>query len=116
METLKQITKPRQVRRRYTKEFKEQILQLCAAKKGNTTVRDVIEEYGIPESVYYEWKRLYDKYGTLDRQAIRERNKTESEKQSEYIKRLEMEIDVLKRVALMLGVETPQNLENLFKN
>lgn len=112
METLKLITKPRQVRRKYTSEFKEQIIKLCAAKKGETTVRDIIEEYGIPESVYYEWKRLYDKYGTLDRQVIRERKQTDLEKLEARVKRLEMENDILKRVALMLGVETPQDLEN----
>lgn len=112
METLRHITKPRPVRRTYTKEFKEQILCICANKKGVTTVRDIIEEYGIPEGVYYEWKRLYNKYGTLDRQIIRKRNKTESDQLKEQIKQLQMENDVLKHVALMLGVKTPQDLES----
>lgn len=116
METPKRITKPRQVRKAYTKEFKEQIIKLCAAKKKETTVRDIIEEYGIPESVYYEWKRIYDKYGTLDRRVIREGNKTELEKLEERVKRLEMENDILKHVALMLGVKTPQDLESSSEN
>lgn len=101
---------PRQVRRKYTPEFKKQIVELC--KIGNRTKRDIMDEYGLPESLVYEWIKIYSKYGTFDRPTIRESKKTDTEKLEERIKYLEMENDILKHVALMLGAKTPQDLEN----
>lgn len=101
----------RQVRRVFTPQFKEQIVRLSLA--GHKCKRDIAEEYDITESMLYEWIRIYKKYGTFDKKTIRESKTTDVERLEKRIKYLEMENDILKQAALMLGREVPKDLSSL---
>ena len=90
-------------RKTYTANFKKQIVDLCAV--GNRTKRDIAEEYDIPESILYEWIKLYKKYGTFDKPTIRQAKETDLERLQKENERLKMENDILKHVALMLKKE-----------
>lgn len=102
---------PRLVRRVFTPQFKEQVVKLSLM--GHKCKRDVAEEYDITESMLYDWIKTYKKYGTFDKKAIRESKTTDIERLEKRIKYLEMENDVLKQAALMLGREVPKDLGNL---
>lgn len=93
----------REVRKVYTNAFKEQIVQLCQA--GHKCKRAIAEEYDIPESIMYEWIRLYNKYGTCDQATIRKAKETDIDRLRKENERLKMENDILKHVALMLKKE-----------
>lgn len=104
----------REYRKQYTPEFKQQIVELC--KVEGTVKRDIAERYSIPESILYEWIKNYDRYGTLDRKAIREAKLTKVEKLEKRIERLELENSILKDVALILNRNHPKNSDQLSKN
>lgn len=104
-QTPKQQLRP--VRRVFTPQFKEQVVKLSLA--GHKCKRDIAEEYDITEGMLYEWIKTYKKYGTFDRQAIKESKTTDVERLEKRIKYLEMENDILKHVALMLKTEGPNS-------
>lgn len=105
---------PRQVRRVFTSQFKEQVVKLSLM--GHKCKRDIAEEYNITESMLYEWIRIYKKYGTFDKQVIRESKTTDTERLEKRIKYLEMENTILKRAALMFGNEIPKSSGHLSKD
>lgn len=105
---------PRQVRRVFTPQFKEQVVKLSLM--GHKCKRDIADEYGITEGMLYEWIKIYKKYGTFDKQTIRESKTTDLERLEKRVKYLEMENDILKRAALMFGSETPKSSNYLSKN
>ena len=51
-------------RKRYTKEFKRQILEL---REQGKSVREISSEYGIRESLIYRWKKEYGKIGFTEK-------------------------------------------------
>lgn len=104
----------RQVRRVFTPQFKEQVVKLSLM--GHKCKRDIAEEYDITESMLYDWIKIYKRYGTFDRKAIRESKTTDVERLEKRIKYLEMENDILKQAALMLGREVPRDLSGLQKD
>lgn len=105
---------PRQVRRVFTPQFKEQLVKLSLM--GHKCKRDIAEEYDITEGMLYEWIRIYKKYGTFDKRAIRESKTTDVERLEKRIKYLEMENDILKRAALMFGSGTMESSKPSLKD
>lgn len=101
--------KSRAVRKRYTNQFKKQIVELCLA--GHKCKRDIAEEYDIPESILYEWLRRYKTYGTFTRSSMRTSKETETERLKKRIKHLELENSILKDVALMLNNKPQKSSE-----
>ncbi len=100
-------TATRQYRRRFTPEFKKQIVELCQV--DGAIKRDIAERYDLPESILYEWLKNYKRYGTFDRATIRASKETEVERLKEQIAKLELENSILKDVALMLNKNLQKN-------
>lgn len=102
-------SKPRNVRKRYTNQFKKQIVELCLA--GHKCKRDIADEYDLPESILYEWIKRYKQYGTFDQPSIRATKETDVDRLKRRIKHLELENKILKDVALMLKTSPEQSSE-----
>lgn len=96
-----------QYRRRYTPEFKQQIVELCLIE--GAIKREIADRYDIPESILYEWIKTYRKYGTFNKDTIRASKETEVERLKKQIDKLKLENSILKDVALMLGRNQGEN-------
>jgi transposase len=86
--------------RRYEEEFKKQIVALF---NNGKSLADINREYGIAKSTVKTWVERLNNSGSLD---IND-NRTEEEKElialRKKVKQLEMENDILKQAALILG-------------
>jgi transposase len=86
--------------RRYEETFKKQIVALF---NGGKSLADLNREYGIAKSTIKTWAERLNNSGSLN---IND-NRTEEEKElialRKKLKQLEMENDILKQVALILG-------------
>jgi transposase len=86
--------------RQYTKEFKKQLVDLHNSGKS---LQDIEREYGVPYSTVRGWVKLYNKSGSfLLEDSLSDDAKTIKAMQKE-LKRLQMENDILKHAALILG-------------
>ena len=85
--------------KRYTEEFKRQIIDLYLACKPITVLA---EEHGLIEQTTYRWKRLYAPSVEVDEeQSISFKDYKELQKK---IKQLEMENEILKKaIAIFAG-------------
>ncbi len=94
------MTKKTKTRRSFTNEFKTQIVQLHLNGKRKS---EIIREYNLSSSVLNTWIKQFDNTGSFKKEdnvdplekelrALRKRNK-----------QLEMENDILKQAALILG-------------
>lgn len=87
-------------RKRYEEEFKRQIVALHNSGKS---LADLNKEYGVAKSTIRDWAYRLNKSGSFNI----DDNRTEEEKEiialSKKVKRLEMENDILKQAALILG-------------
>ena len=85
----------------YEENFKKQIVNIY--NQGNHSLRDLGEEYDISISTINSWVRRYNNSGSFD---IND-NRTDDEKEvielRKKVKQLEMENDILKQAALLLG-------------
>ena len=87
-------------RRNFTDEFKEQIIQLYLSGKSKT---DIQKEYNIYASTLNNWIKQHQNTGsfkTIDNLSDSEKELKELRKRN---KQLEMENDILKQAALILG-------------
>ena len=86
--------------KRYEETFKKQIVALF---NGGKSLADLNREYGIAKSTIKTWVERLSNTGSLD---IND-NRTEEEKElitlRKKVKVLEMENDILKQAALILG-------------
>ena len=86
--------------KRYDEAFKKQIVALY---NGGKSLADINREYGIAKSTVKTWVERLNNSGSLD---IND-NRTEEEKElialRKRVKQLEMENDILKQAALILG-------------
>ena len=87
-------------RRNFTDQFKEQVVQLYLAGKSKSEIR---EEYDLYASTLDNWIKQHQNTGsfkTVD-------NLTDSEKELIELRKrnrqLEMEVDILKQAALIIG-------------
>ena len=85
-------------RRNYTSTFKKQIVQLYQNGKSKA---DIAKEYDVHISVIGRWLSQYDNSGSF------KENRSELELENIQLKKinkeLEMENDILKQAALILG-------------
>ena len=86
--------------KRYKEEFKEQIVSLY---NNGKSLADLNREYGIAKSTITTWIKRYNGSGSFNI----DDNRTEEEKElielRKRLKQLEMENDILKQAALILG-------------
>ena len=93
-------TKNPKPRRQFTDEFKNQIVQLY---KNGKRKCDIIREYNLAASLLDRWIKQADTTGsfkTKDNRTPEEQELIELRKRN---KQLEMENDILKQAALILG-------------
>lgn len=86
--------------KRYTEEFKKQIVELV---KSGKSVQDISSEYSIAKSTVFKWVRDYSQSGSFKAKDNRSEEETELIKLRKELKRLEMENDILKQAALIMG-------------
>ena len=88
-------------RRRYDEDFKKQIVKIY--NQGNHSYRSLGDEYGVAAPTIRTWVLRYNNSNSFDV----DDNRTEEEKElielRKKVKQLEMEIDILKQAALLLG-------------
>ena len=84
--------------KRYTEEFKRQIIDLYLAGKP---VAVLAEEYGLVEQTIYKWKKLYAPSIEMDEeQSISLKEYKELQKK---IQQLEMENEILKKATAIFA-------------
>ena len=85
----------------YEENFKKQIVKIY--NQGNHTYRELSDQYGIAASTMRQWVIRYNNTRSFNA----EDNKTDEEKRikelEKKVKQLEMENDILKQAALLLG-------------
>ncbi len=90
----------KRIRRTFTKEFKQQMVDLYRAGKPRI---DIIREYELTPSAFDKWIRQStqsDSFSEKDNLADEQRELKEMRKK---LKTLEMENDILKQAALIFG-------------
>ena len=84
----------------YTDEFKLQIVNLV---KSGRSYSSVAAEYGIAKSTVYTWVKNNDKSGSFQAKDNLSEDEKELIKLRKKLKQLEMENDILKQAALIMG-------------
>ena len=92
--------KTKRPRRTYTDEFKTQLIQLHLNGKRRC---DIIREYDIAPSLLVKWIKQATKTGSFKEKDNRTEEENELIQLRKQIKQLEMENDILKQTALILG-------------
>lgn len=90
----------RRQRRIYTEEFKEQLVQLYLNGKRKC---DIIREYDIASSLLDKWIKQSQTTGSFKEKDNRSDLENELIELRKRNKQLEMENDILKQAALILG-------------
>ena len=93
-------SKNQKQRRRFTDEFKNQIVQLYQNGKRKC---DIINEYNIAPSLLDKWIKQAESTGSFKEKDNRTTETQELIELRKRIKQLEMENDILKQVALIMG-------------
>ncbi len=87
-------------RRTFTKEFKEQIVQLHASGKPRS---EIIKEYELTPSSLDRWIIQYNGSGSFEEKDNRTPEQEELIKLRKENQKLAMENDILKQAALIMG-------------
>lgn len=90
----------RRERRTFTKEFKEQMVQLHGAGKPRS---ELIKEYGLTPSAFDNWIRRYSASGSFEEKDNRTPEEEELIQLRKMNQKLMMENDILKQAALIMG-------------
>lgn len=85
----------------YDEDFKKQIVKIY--NQGNHTFRSLGEEYGIASSTLSDWVQRFNKTNSFNIDDTRTAQEKELIKLRKKVKQLEMEVDILKQAALLLG-------------
>ena len=93
-------TKTRRPRRTYTDEFKNQLVQLYSKGKRKC---DVSREYDLSPSLLDKWIKQSTSTGSFKEKDNRSEEEQELIQLRKKVKQLEMENDILKQAALILG-------------
>ena len=88
-------------RKYYDENFKKQIANIY--NQGNHTYRSLSEEYGIAISTMRQWVLRYNNTKSFDVEDNRTKEEKELIELRKKVKQLEMENDILKQAALLLG-------------
>ena len=86
--------------RKYTDEFKLQIVSLV---KSGKTSSIIAKEYGIAKSSVTKWVRDFNKSGSFKAKDNRTPEENELIALRKRVKELEMEADILKQAALIMA-------------
>ena len=90
----------RRQRRTFSTEFKKQLVLLY---KNNKPRKEIIKEYDLNPSTFDRWVRQYDNSGSFKEEDNRTNEETELIELRKKIEKLEMENDILKQAALIMG-------------
>ena len=93
-------TKTRRPRRTYTDEFKNQLVQLYLNGKRKC---DIVREYDISSSLLDKWIKQATSTGSFKEKDNRSEEEQELIQLRKKVKQLEMEMNILKQAALILG-------------
>lgn len=87
-------------RRTFSKEFKNQIVQLHASGKSRA---EIIKEYELTPSAFDKWVRQHNTTGSFEEKDNRTPEQEELIRLRKENQRLAMENDILKQAALIMG-------------
>ena len=86
--------------KRYTDEFKKQIVELI---KSGKRPKDVVEEYQISRATVNKWVNDFDNSGSFKAKDNRTADDNELIELRKQNAELKMEVDILKQAALIMG-------------
>lgn len=86
--------------KRYTDEFKQQIVKLA---NNGKSVKEIAKEYNIARSTVNKWVSDYNNTKSFKAKDNRSDKENELIKLRKEIKQLEMENDILKQATLIMG-------------
>lgn len=89
-----------QVRRKFTTEFKNQMIQLYEGGKSRS---DIVREYDLTASALDRWIWQSQRSGSFSEKENRSPEENELLALRKEIQRLKMENDILKQAALIMG-------------
>ncbi len=87
-------------RRNYTASFKEQVVKLYLNGKPR---KDIIAEYELTSSAFSRWVNQYKQSGSFAASDNKTAEQKENEQLKKQIRQLQMENDILKQAALIMG-------------
>jgi transposase len=93
-------TMTKRTRRTFTKEFKEQIVQLHLSGKPRS---EIIKEYELTPSAFDKWVGQHKSSGSFEEKDNRTPEQEELIRLRKENQRLMMENDILKQAALIMG-------------
>jgi transposase len=94
------MTVKKRDRRSFTEEFKRQMVKL---HQGGKTRSDIIREYDLSPSGFDKWVKQFNHSGSFKEKDNKTPEQLELEQLRKRNKQLEMENDILKQAALILG-------------
>ncbi|SHJ72056.1 transposase [Parasporobacterium paucivorans DSM 15970] len=94
------MTDEKRLRRTYTDEFKNQVIQLY---KNGKRKCDIVREYDIAHSLLDKWIKQADNSGSFKEKDNLTPEQKELNELRKRNKQLEMENDILKQAALIFG-------------
>lgn len=87
-------------KRKFTEEFKHQIVELYNAGKPTG---EILKEYDLDKSSFYKWVHTINATGSTRAKDNRTPMENELIKLKKENQRLKMEVDILKQAALIIG-------------
>ena len=90
----------RRERRKFTREFKDQIVQLYVSGKPRT---EIIKQYDLTPSAFDKWVRQQRTSGSFEEKDNRTPEQEELLRLRKENQQLAMENDILKQAALIMG-------------
>jgi len=94
------MSKTKRPRRKFTDEFKEQIVRLYLSGKSKS---EIIKEYDLTPSSLNRWIEQHQKTGSFKTKDNLSESERELIKLRKRLKQVEMENDILKQAALIMG-------------
>ena len=90
----------RRERRNYTEDFKKQVVNLYNNGKSRS---EIIREYDLTPSAFNNWIKQYNTSGSFKAKDNRSEEEQELIELRKRNRQLEMEVDILKQAALIMG-------------
>ena len=87
-------------RRTFTTEFKKQVVALY---EGGKTRQEIVDEYELTASALDRWIKQFRQSGSFKEKDNRSPEEQELMQLRKRNKQLEMEVDILKQAALIIG-------------
>lgn len=94
------MSKPKPTRRKFTDEFKQQMVKLYLNGKPR---REIIAEYDLASSAFDRWVKQFQQSGSFSEADNRTPEENELIELRKEVQRLRMENDILKQAALIIG-------------